>query len=191
MEYLDLSPYEYARFPLPLRCIGWLGREHGVQGGAEHPLSIAELTRLKAASQRLGSVTLGVHECDFCPEESAFEGNGEFRYYLRNGETYSAPMMMLHYIEVHDYRPPLVFREGLAKTRDLPWDGRAQRLSDLLRDESEDFDSRCEAVIDLANWPDARALSALEQAAADEELADIVGEQIRLSRELVLGRLKP
>jgi hypothetical protein len=191
VEYLDLSPYEYARFPLPLRCIGWLGREHGVQGSAEPPVSSDELTRLKAASQRLGSVTLGVHECDFCPEESAFEGNGEFRYYLRNGETYSAPMMVLHYIEAHGYRPPLVFREGLAETGDLPWDGRAQRLSDILLDASEDFDFRCEAVIDLANWPDARTLEAPGRAAADEELADIVGEDIHRSRELVLGRLKP
>ncbi|MFI6039415.1 hypothetical protein ACIBBD_35900 [Streptomyces sp. NPDC051315] len=191
MEYLDLSPYEYAPFPLPLRCIGWLGREHGVQGDGEPPVTTAELARLRATSQRLGSVMLGVHECEFCPEESAFEGNGEFRYYLGNGESYSAPMMVLHYIEAHGYRPPLVFREGLAETVDLPWDGRAQRLSEILLDVSQDLDLRYEAVIDLANWPDARSLDALERAAADEELADIASEEIHRSRELVLGRLKP
>lgn len=80
----------------------------------------------------MGSMTLGVHECEFCPYESAYEGNGEFRYYLRNGETYSAPMMVLHYMEAHGYRPPLVFREGLAETGDLLWDVRAQRLTDVL-----------------------------------------------------------
>ncbi|MFJ8104221.1 hypothetical protein [Streptomyces sp. NPDC096132] len=190
MEYLDLSPYEYARFPLALRCIGWLGREHGVQGSGEPPVTAAELTRLKTASQRLGSVMLGVHECEFCPEESAYQGTGEFRYYLRNGESYSAPMMVLHYVEAHAYRPPLVFREGLTETGDLPWDVRAQRLSDILLDASEGFDFRCQAVIDLANWPDARAVDALDRAAAAEELADIVGEEIHRSRELVISRLK-
>lgn len=191
MEYRDLSPYEYAPFPLPLRCIGWLGREHGVQGEQEPPMTTAEFTRLKAASQRLGSVMLGVHECEFCPEGSAFEGTGEYRYYLGNGETYSAPMMVLHYIEAHGYRPPLVFREGLAETGDLPWDSRAQRLSEILLDVSQNFDFRYEATIDLANWPDARALDALERATADEELAEIAGEEIHRSRELILGRLKP
>jgi hypothetical protein len=79
VEYLDLSPYDYRRFPLPTLAVGWLGHRYGIQSTGATPMTGAELEYFRAASQRLRSVTLGWHDCDSCP---AFKGNGEYRYYV-------------------------------------------------------------------------------------------------------------
>lgn len=178
MEYLDLSVYEYRKFPLPMRSVGWLGPRFGLQGDGAPPLSPADTQLLRAFSRRLGSVTLGTHPCDFCPAESPFEGNGEYRYYSPDGDVYCAPMMVLHYVEEHGYRPPAEFVESLRKNGPLDWDTRAQRLRDILLDDTADFDFRCEAAIDLVHWRDRRAVDALMRAVEDEELVDGAGDEI-------------
>ncbi|MGC4815282.1 HEAT repeat domain-containing protein [Micromonospora sp. DT228] len=189
MEYLDLSPYEYRTFPLPMRSVGWLGRKYGVQGVGASASGVTgyELELLLSASWRLSSLTLGFHECEFCREGPVFEGNGEYHYYTQAGEVYSAPMMILHYVEKHGYRPPGVFLRDLADISTLVWDWRSERLSGLLLDESEDLDIRCEAIVDLANWKDPRALEALVHAARDEELSDVAGDEIGRSLGAFLG----
>lgn len=170
-----------------MRSIGWLGRHYGLQGTNSTPMAAADLNRLRSASWRLGSIMLGTHECDFCPEGAAFEGNGEYRYYMANGDVYAAPMMILHYTEQHGYRPPETFTEALREERRLEWDWRAEQLSDALLNESEDLDFRCEAIIDLANWRDPRALHALRCAARDEVLVDVTGDEIGRSLGLLLS----
>ncbi|MEV0733228.1 hypothetical protein [Polymorphospora sp. NPDC050346] len=151
MEYLDLSPYDYLGFPLPMLTVGWLGRRHGVQGAGATPVTGVELRRLRTASQRLGSITLGWHDCAFCPD---FSGNGEYRYYLPRGEIYAAPMMIVHYVEVHGYRPPRDLLDGLRLVGKLRWDWRAEHLHSVLLDQSADFDFRCEAA---ELWPRERS----------------------------------
>ncbi|MGC5329189.1 HEAT repeat domain-containing protein [Micromonospora sp. DT62] len=185
MEYLDLSPYDYLGFPLPMRAVGWLGRRHGVQGASATPMTGAQLERLRAASQRLGSITLGWHDCDFC---GAFKGNGEYRYYLPDGKIYAAPMMILHYVEEHGYRPPRELCDGLQAAERPRWDWRAERLHAVLLDQSGDPDLRCQAAVDLANWNDPRALDALRRAAHDEELADVAGDEIGRSLAAFMDR---
>ncbi|AGZ39033.1 hypothetical protein [Actinoplanes friuliensis] len=187
MEYLDLSPYEYRSFPLPLRNVGWLGTEWGVQGVDLPPLAAADLQLLRSASRLLGSVTLGTHRCEFCPEDAAVTGNGEYRYYLLNGDVYCAPEMVLHYLGDHGYRPPDVFLQGLRETGELEWDDRAERLRKVLLDPEADLGFRCAAVVDLPNWRDARALDAVQFAAHDEELAVIMGVEIGQSLVACLG----
>ncbi|WP_020525915.1 DUF7919 family protein [Catelliglobosispora koreensis] len=108
MESLDLSPYGYYRFPIPMRNVGWLGPEHGLQTEAPQPLREGELALLRQASERVASLMLGTHDCDFCPRALAAKGNGEYRYYAPEGDVYSAPVMILHYAEEHGYRPPAV-----------------------------------------------------------------------------------
>ena len=174
VEYLDLSPYDYLGCPLPMLAVGWLGHRYGVQGAAT-PMTGAELERLKTASRRLGSRTLGWHDCDFC---SDFRGNGEYRYYLPSGEIYAAPMMIVHYVEAHGYRPPRELLDGLQTAGQLRWDWRAEHLHSVLLDQSADFDFRCEAAVDLANWKDPRALEALRRAAHDADLVDVAGDEI-------------
>ncbi|MFJ8434495.1 hypothetical protein ACIQ9P_24665 [Kitasatospora sp. NPDC094019] len=178
MEYLDGSPYEYRSFPLPMISIGWLGRAQGLQSEGSEPLAAAEFDVLKRLSVRPGSVTLGVHECELCPEGEEFEGNGEYRYYFDDGNVYSAPVMILHYVEDHGYSPPRPFVDCLRRSTPLRWDWRAERLADLLLDESADFDFRCEAVIDLPKWRDSRVVSAVKAAGLDEILADSAGDEI-------------
>ncbi|MFK3978809.1 HEAT repeat domain-containing protein [Micromonospora sp. NPDC050397] len=187
MEFIDLSPYEYRAFPIPMRSVGWLGRKYGLQGSRGPHVKSADLKRLKAASRRLGAITLGTHECEFCSDGPAFEGNGEYRYYMPNGDAYSAPMMILHYVEEHGYRPPDVFLDCLEDVGGLVWDWRAARLRRVLLDASEDLDFRCEAIIDLANWKDPRSLEALISAIEDEDLIDVAGDEIGRSLGSFLG----
>lgn len=178
MEYIDLSPYTYSSAPLPMRTVGWLGLRHGMQGTEQAPMTGVELRQLRAATQRLGSVTLGWHTCEFC---STFDGNGEYRFYLPDGSVYVAPMMLMHYIEHHGYRPPRQLRVGLAQATQPVWDWRADRLHAVLLDPDADLDWRCEAAVDLALWNDRRAFDALMYAARDDLLADGGGEEIGLS----------
>lgn len=185
VEYLDLSPYDYLGFPLPMRAVGWLGRGYGVQGASMAPMTGVELERLRAASRRLGSRTLGWHDCDFC---GAFAGNGEYRYYLPDGKIYAAPMMILHYVEEHGYRPPGELRAGLRAAGQPRWDWRAERLHAVLLDQSQDPDFRCQAAVDLANWNDPRALDALRRAAHDEDLANVAGDEIGRSLAAFVDR---
>ncbi|MEU4781949.1 HEAT repeat domain-containing protein [Micromonospora sp. NPDC023633] len=145
----------------------------------------AEIERLRVTSRRLGSVTLGWHDCDFC---GAFAGNGEYRYYLPDGEIFAAPMMILHYVEEHGYRPPGQLRAGLRAAGRLRWDWRAERLHAVLLDQSEDPDFRCQAAVDLANWDDPRALDALRRAAHDEDLVDVAGDEIGRSLAALVDR---
>ncbi|MFJ6650779.1 hypothetical protein ACIQPS_34705 [Streptomyces sp. NPDC091290] len=187
MEYLDLSLYEYRKFPLPMRSVGWLGRQFGVQGGVQN-VATADMQLLAETSQRLGSVTLGTHECEFCLTGSPFEGNGEYRYYDRNGDVFAAPMMILHYVGQHGYRPTVEFLESLKRVDRLDWDWRAERLLSILVDESEDFDFRCEAIIDLVNWrEDSRVLEALIYSIQDEELVDAAGDEIGRSLGILMS----
>lgn len=192
MEYLDLTPYEYFSFPLPMLAVGWLGAGRGVQDSGAPPMTAADLRRLRAASRRRGMVTLGWHCCDFCPRvvdwvEGPRSGNGEYRYYGRGGETYAAPVMIMHYVEVHDYRLPVRVRQALTTAGELPWDGRAERLAEVLLDPSAEMEWRAEAAIDLAHWHDPRALAALRQAAGDEELISITADDVGRSIGMLLG----
>lgn len=131
-----------------------------------------------AASSRVANLTLGFHECEFCPPESAFRGNGEYHYYLSGGDVFAAPVMILHYLQEHDYRLPEEFREGWDATATLFWDGRAERLCEVLADDSQDADFRCLAITDLPHWRDYRAFRALALAIQDEELVETVGYEI-------------
>jgi hypothetical protein len=186
VEYLDLSPYEYDEFPLPMRSVGWLGLTHGLQGAGARALTPVDLERLESASWFLGSIMLGTHDCEFCPADSAFEGNGEYHYYAQSGEVYSAPKMILHYVREHGYRPPGVFLESLTEPGRLDWDWRAERLAEVLLDTSKDVEFRCTAILDLANWQDPQALDTLLRAAEDEELVDIAGDDIGRSLGVLL-----
>jgi hypothetical protein len=97
-------------------------------------------------------------------------------------------MMILHYVEQHGYRPPRELLDGLREAEQLRWDWRAERLHAALLDRSQDPDIRCQAAVDLANWNDPRALSALRCVAHDEDLADVAGDEIGRSLAVFLNR---
>ncbi len=70
----------------------------------------------------------GAHLCEFCPAPPVVttpkglrliepppgtSGNGEIRVVGSGGRTYVAPVMVLHYIDAHAYRPPQAFIEAV------------------------------------------------------------------------------
>ncbi len=187
VECLDLSPYEYMEFPIPLVCVGWLGKENGIQRWNHPAMSREVVDAFERASRRVVSRTLGEHECEFCVDGLTAVGNGEYRYYAHDGLTYTAPVLIKHYVHDHGYRLPAPLQKSLLDTRPLPWDPRAERLAALVSDPTEDVIARCWAVADLAHWPDRRALDALEFAVLDEELVDLTGREIGRSLSEVLS----
>ncbi|MEU7511536.1 hypothetical protein AB0B13_05930 [Streptomyces sp. NPDC042898] len=189
MEYLDLSDYEYTPSIVPMLNVGWLGGKHGIPQHGKHPMLAEAVPLLTGRHSRVSRVALGWHDCEFCEAGARIEGNGEFVYYARNGSTYCAPVMLIHYVESHGYCPPTEFIDAILDERDLDWDSRADTLDAAIRSESEDFEARCEAIIDIANWPDARSVDALIHAAHDEELVDVSGEDIGRSLKDVLRGL--
>ena len=186
MEFLDLSPYAFLPSALPMTSVGWLESGYGVQGADGPAMSPADVECLRAASWRMVAVCLGFHECEFCDVSAIFLGNGEYHYFLPDGVTYAAPMMILHYVEEHGYRPPAVFRSALRAGWEPVWDERAERLREVLLDESAPIEFRADAIIDLANWRDPRTFEALMEVTRDEELTGCAGHD--LGRSLALFR---
>ncbi|GAA1514031.1 hypothetical protein GCM10009827_030870 [Dactylosporangium maewongense] len=169
MEYPDLSPYEYYEFPLPMRNVGWLGPSFIPRP----PAPDVDPRPLRAASRARSNVMLGWHDCPWCPGTTApHDGNGEYHYYAHDGEVYAAPVMLLHYVEVHGYRPPEQFLQALRVPGELPWDDRAERLATLLFDPSEDVPLRAAGIVDLASWKHPRTIDVLLRAAHDPQLVD-------------------
>jgi hypothetical protein len=185
VEYLDLTPYVYTDSALPMTAVGWLGDEHGVQGGTATPLTDTELRMLQAASRRASNPMLGYHECEFC---SVVRGNGEFRCYLPGGAIYAAPTMIVHYVVRHGYRLPVELLSGVSEAVRPRWDWRAERLRSILLDESADYSWRANAAADLGRWGDPRAHEALWSAVQDEELVDCAGDVVGRSLVSFAGR---
>jgi hypothetical protein len=46
-------------------------------------------------------------------------GNGEIRVFGANGITYVAPVLVVHYIAVHDYLPPKEFVDTVVLTDEI------------------------------------------------------------------------
>jgi hypothetical protein len=133
----DLSPYQYGRAALDAGIvnIGWLSRDHAYETGKVPSEFVAALRALVAAPVNLYR---GLHLCEFCPAppivttpkglqliepRPGTAGNGEIRVVGSDGITHVAPVMVLHYIEVHGYRPPDAFIAAvlqLARTEVTP-----------------------------------------------------------------------
>ena len=123
MYFQDLSKYRY-RSNEPstgVLNIGWLSREHSFPTGEASKAFIECLRQLAASPIEL---TRGAHICEFFPEPPVFLsrgglpmrnpppgtfGNGEIRVVGSNGLTYIAPVLVLHYVEAHNYLPPQEF----------------------------------------------------------------------------------
>ena len=120
MFFADLTPYEYGyEMPHPsILNVGWLARGHVFPVG-EVPDNFADALRRLIASPE--NLYRGYHTCEFCPDppvvvDSAGRrvrhppgetmGNGEIRVAGPRGQTYVAPVLVAHYVQVHHYLPP-------------------------------------------------------------------------------------
>jgi len=127
MHFADLTPYEYGQEePDPsVVNVGWLSKEHSFVHGTCDDLFLVELTRLVANPVNLYR---GSHLCEFCPSPSVVlsrggepmlnpppgtTGNGEIRVHGSGGIVYVAPVLVLHYVKVHGYRPPEAFIDAV------------------------------------------------------------------------------
>lgn len=103
--YPDPTPYAYSQSPdEDMINVGWLGRGH-------------DLMR-------------GYHECELCPEADdppiqlaapveggrVYLGMSEIRLRALDGRLYSAPTLVIHYIQAHQYLPPDEFLEALRRS---------------------------------------------------------------------------
>ncbi|WP_159393444.1 DUF7919 family protein [Streptomyces rimosus] len=171
-EYKDLTEYRYLDSPIPMLNIGWLGTELGTQG-VQTPPPQSLLLALEKEVNVPRSLTLGSHECEFCPSEghAPETGNGEIHIYAPSGRTYSAPTLVLHYVKAHQYTPPAEFTAASTAPGAPDWDDRAEMLCSALKDESGDPAWQVNALIDLPNWHDSRAYQAIAEAATNEEIS--------------------
>ncbi len=128
MYYADMSEYRLTingEGPSFL-AIGWLDEAYPFTTGPT-PVEFQERL-LEHCIRGVHMPMLGFHTCQFC-EPQGFTSDGHRiitktwanykgkRFYIDNGEiwipdgnsTYSAPVMIYHYVTVHHYRPPEVF----------------------------------------------------------------------------------
>ena len=80
---------------------------------------------LFALANRQHNIMRGLHDCEFCDEESPIKlpasvpegyvwlGMGELHVRGQNQITYSAPSLMIHYILRHEYQPPAEFVDAV------------------------------------------------------------------------------
>lgn len=125
MTYIpDLSAYNYSTFPRDpkLLAIGWLDSSAPFSRG---PVDTEFVNKLRRLAKNPVNLCRGYHYCQFCernPNDRFLEhhprGNGEIRVPGVNGIVYACPVLISHYIEKHQYRPPDEFLEAVAKAAD-------------------------------------------------------------------------
>jgi hypothetical protein len=130
MYYPDLTPYDYGTTEYKDALnIGWIemGREFPT---GDFPEKQELLRKLK--EKRIENKYRGWHDCDFCEcyEDKIdstgnigtfliFDRTGNGEYIVQwNGKTYAAPMLVVHYIDSHNYRPPQEFIDAVMNEKE-------------------------------------------------------------------------
>jgi hypothetical protein len=124
MYFPDFSPYQYGNVEpsADVLNVGWLSATHAFATGPADVQLIDALRKLIASPVELYR---GQHYCEFCPEPfwdankgrlvdagPEARGSGEIRVVSASGVTYAAPLLVLHYVMAHSYRPPEEFIEA-------------------------------------------------------------------------------
>ena len=109
--FADLSPHTYTpTHGVEVLNVGWLDRDFPFAAGKSSPEFHEALRRLCENPIRLHR---GYHVCQFCPQavqdHGARIGNGQIRIQGLDGTWFSAPTMVYHYVEAHQYMPPPAF----------------------------------------------------------------------------------
>ena len=109
----------------PIQHVGWLEAGQPYSRGAATPADVRLLERLVLRTWKPMFGSHGWHDCTLCGRKPAdgpimrnIDGRatllGGSEIYLPDGEIlYSAPTLILHYIEVHEYQPPEAFLRAL------------------------------------------------------------------------------
>lgn len=105
--------------------IGWLDGSHDFARGDAPPDLVDALLLCATRPVRTKK---GFHYCDLCPsvDQSRITsmdldgrtvklGNGELRVRARDGQWYTAPTLVAHYVAAHGYLPPAPFVDGVLR----------------------------------------------------------------------------
>ena len=128
MHIPDLTEKTYESWPnMPypgvfcgetVQSVGYLAEGYPYSKGS---VSQELIDKLRALSTTPIVIPDGVHECDLCDLKqrsslpfSIRTGAGEIRVRAADGVIFEAPVLILHYIQAHQYRPPNAFLEALA-----------------------------------------------------------------------------
>ena len=112
--YPDLSPYDYLGSESATVNVGWLSSVVDYEQGDTSSTFLKRLTLLcKNPPGRYA--TMGFHACEFC---GRFLGGSEIRV-IAPDKVYAAPVLVFHYVEAHNYRPPQEFIDAVL-TAPLP-----------------------------------------------------------------------
>ncbi|HEX7703934.1 MAG TPA: hypothetical protein VF403_24500, partial [Kofleriaceae bacterium] len=121
--FADLTPYTFGPddgWTGDLN-IGWLAANKPYAHGSPPD---GFLTALITCAARPVRLYRGVHTCELCgATDLQFDlegrevhvGNGELRVRDANGQTYTAPTLVVHYVEAHGYLPPPPFIEAVTR----------------------------------------------------------------------------
>jgi hypothetical protein len=136
----DLAPCTYfGRYAPALIAVAWLGRGQDYAQGPVPDAVICRLVEFRARNWNVLAL-LGPHYCDLCyesveqasraldvsfqdgkqgvraPDEANRDAKGSENLLVPSGrEIFVAPEMILHYVRVHQYRPPAEFCDALMR----------------------------------------------------------------------------
>jgi hypothetical protein len=134
----DNSPYAYGHSSHPgVVHVGWLDDVHSFPKGDVEPRLIQ---KMKSLASRPVELYRGKHICELCAEPAGLvkayvpdrvvvdpncswarwadqrTSNGEIRV-SHEGIVFAAPVLIVHYIEVHNYLPPQQFLDAVEEAR--------------------------------------------------------------------------
>lgn len=111
---LDPCPYFGPDHVHSLRAVGWLGAGKDFPTGpTRHDLVKKLRLQRKSQCNPWYGAFLGMHTCELCDDRSV--GSWANLYIPGDGVVYVAPEGIIHYIEAHDYLPPLEFRNAVER----------------------------------------------------------------------------
>ena len=127
MYFADLTPYKFLKTNEPAALnVGWLDTENEFSRGK---VSNVVIERLKLLAKKPVNQTRGFHLCPFCKNETGdfnarmeriikigAASSAEIRVVGKSGRIYAAPVLICHYIEVHNYQPPQEFIEAVMES---------------------------------------------------------------------------
>ncbi|RKH13038.1 hypothetical protein D7V97_06655 [Corallococcus sp. CA053C] len=127
--FQDLAPCSYfERWESSLLAVGWLDSGHAFTKGAVGEEFFAALIRL-CVQPWAPAVFAGRHPCPLCrftggPGSVTYQGMtvsiGEANVFVPGlARVYVAPTMIAHYIDAHEYAPPMVFQDAVLRCPEM------------------------------------------------------------------------
>jgi hypothetical protein len=133
--FADLTPFVYGRgSDIDELNVGWLSDKHEFTRGVA-PAGFVEA--LLICAKRPIREARGHHTCDMCNEQRWIAmqldgreiklGTGQIRVQAIDGCWYTAPTLVAHYVDAHEYLPPAPFIDAVLRHVEVLRERRAQR----------------------------------------------------------------